>query len=280
VRPLVECVPNFSEGRDLGIIDQIAAAATGAGAALLDRTSDADHNRSVLTLAGPPETIAASAFAAVEKAAALIDLRSHSGVHPRIGAADVVPFVPLENITLEECAALAWRVGERIWTELAIPVYFYEAAARRTECADLAAIRRAAGGLPPDLGGKPHRTAGACVIGARKFLIAFNVDLDTTDVRVAQEIARRVRARSGGLACVKALGLFLESRGRAQVSMNLVDYEVTPLGVAFDAVRAEANRLGVDIAGTEIIGLVPQRAIGGFHVDPDVVLENRLRRLQ
>jgi glutamate formiminotransferase len=280
VRPLVECVPNFSEGRDLGIIDQIAAAATRAGAALLDRTSDADHNRSVLTLAGPPETIAAAAFAAVKKAADLIDLRSHSGVHPRIGAADVVPLVPLEDISLPECAALAWRVGERIWTELGIPVYFYEAAARRTECADLAAIRRAAGRLPPDLGGKPHPTAGACVVGARKFLIAFNVDLDTTDLRIAQEIARRVRARSGGLACVKALGLFLESRGRAQVSMNLVDYEVTPLDAAFDAVRAEANRLGVAVAGTEIIGLVPRDAIGNFPVDPNAVLENRLRRLQ
>ena len=293
---LIECVPNFSEGCDTAKIDAIVDAIRSGGARILDRTSDCDHNRSVVTFAGPAEIVAESAFRAVEQAAKEIDLRMHAGVHPRIGAADVVPFVPVDGVTLEDCARIAERTGQRIWEQLGIPVYLYEAAARRDHCRNLADIRRGNfEGLSqevltnphrgPDFGGPAlHPSAGAVVVGARKFLIAFNVNLATSDVETAKRIARAVRFSSGGLPCLKAMGVPLASRKLAQVSMNLTDFEETPIQLAFEAVRAEASRYGVAVAGSEIIGLVPRKALESVDLAslrlenfrPSMVLENRL----
>jgi glutamate formiminotransferase len=258
---LVECVPNFSEGRDPAKIEAIAEAIRSAGAVVLDRSSDPDHHRSVVTFAAPADLAGEAAFRAVRQAVASLDLRSHSGVHPRIGAADVVPFVPLRGVTLAECAAIARQTGRRIWEELRVPVYLYEAAALRPECRNLADIRR--GAVPfPDFGGPAlHPSAGAVVVGARKFLIAFNVNLQTSDVAIARRIARAVRFSSGGLPCVKAMGVLLASRNLAQVSMNLTDFEQTSIPVAFEAVRGQAAHYGVAIAGSEIVGLVPRKAL-------------------
>lgn len=293
---LVECVPNFSEGRDLGKIDAIVEAIRSAGATVLDRTSDSDHHRSVVTFAAPAGVVEEAAFQAIRQAVALIDLRRHSGVHPRIGAADVVPFIPLRGVTLDDCARIAERTGRRVWEELGVPVYLYEAAAHRAQHTNLADIRRGNWeGLSrevltdparrPDIGGPAlHPSAGAVALGARKFLIAFNVNLATSDVAVARRIARAVRFSSGGLPAVKAMGVLLASRNLAQVSMNLTDFEQTPLHEAFEAVCAEASRHGVAIAGSELIGLVPQKALEmaaahflrleGFK--SAMVLENRL----
>ena len=281
---LVECVPNFSEGRNASIVHSIEEAIRSGGGAILDRTSDHDHHRSVITFAAPAEKIGEAAFRGVRQAVESIDLRTHSGVHPRIGAADVVPFVPVKGVSLEDCARIARETGRRIWEELRVPVYLYEAAALRSECRNLADIRR--GRVPePDIGNIPvHPSAGAVVVGARKFLIAFNVNLATRDLEAARRIARAVRESSGGLPCVKAMGVLLASRNQAQVSMNLTDFEQTPIHVAFEAVRAEAARHGVAIAGTEIIGLVPQKAIemtAAWYLQvenfvPGVVLEHRL----
>jgi len=296
-RPLIECVPNFSEGRDPTVIARLVNAISGVtGAAVLHHTSDPDHNRTVITFAGEPGPVTEAAFRAIECAAASIDMTRQHGVHPRIGAADVVPLIPVSGITLEECASLAAQLGERVWRELHVPVYLYEAAARRPERVNLANIRRGRFEIlrdevrwnadrRPDFGDAAlHRTAGACVIGARKFLIAFNIDLDTPDVAIARRIARKIRFSSGGLACVKALGLFLESRGLAQVSINLTDFEVTPLCRVIDAVRVEADAHRVGIAGAELIGLIPLKAVesaggcdlpfSGFH--PLRILENNL----
>ena len=255
----VECVPNFSEGRDPVIVAGIAEAVRSvAGARLLDTTSDPDHNRSVLTFIGPAEAVGEAAFRAVRAAAERIDLTKHRGVHPRLGAADVVPFVP------PVCADLAHAVGERIWDELHVPVYFYEAAARRAECARLENVRRLVpGGLKPDVGEGRHPTAGVCVVGARKFLVAWNINLQSTDLRAAKEIAQEIRESSGGLAAVKAIGLPLESRGEVQVSINLVDFERTPLWVVFDAVARRCAARGIGITGSELIGLIPEAAIEG-----------------
>ena len=270
---LVECVPNFSEGRDAAKIDAIVEAVRSAGASVLHRTSDSDHNRSVVTFAAPVGVIEEAAFQAVRQAVASIDLRLHSGVHPRIGAADVVPFIPLKGVTLEDCARLAERTGRRIWDELGVPVYLYEAAALRPECRSLADIRRGNfEGLSqavltdparrPDFGGPAlHPSAGAVAVGARKFLIAFNVNLATPDVEIARRIARKIRFSSGGLPGIKAMCVRLASRNLAQVSMNLTDFERTPPHVAYEAVRAEAEREGVAIAGSELIGLIPQKAL-------------------
>ncbi len=281
---LVECVPNFSEGRDPAIVSGIAEAIRSAGAKILDCTSDHDHHRSVITFAAAAETVGEAAFRGVRQAVESIDLRRHIGVHPRIGAADVVPFVPLKGITLEECARIARDTGLRIWEELRVPVYLYEAAALRPECRNLADIRN--GRVPaPDYGDSGlHPSAGAVVVGARKFLIAFNVNLQTADVAVARRIARAVRQSSGGLPYVKAMGVLLASRNQAQVSMNLTDFEQTPIHVAFEAVRAEAAREGVAIAGSELIGLVPQKALAitaAWYLQiadfvPGMVLEHRL----
>ncbi|HXS95856.1 MAG TPA: glutamate formimidoyltransferase [Candidatus Limnocylindrales bacterium] len=272
VSPLVECVPNFSEGRDAAKIDAIADAIAAGGGTVLHRTLDPDHNRAVITFIGHPDRIAEAALRGVGRAAELIDLRDHRGVHPRIGGADVVPFVPLAGVTMDDCVRIAESAGERIATELGIPVYLYDRAARRPENRSLADIRRgefeALRDLAvtdplrrPDFGETLHPTAGASAVGARKILIAFNVNLDSADLTAARTIARKVRATSGGLPHVKAMGVLLRSRNIAQVSMNLTDFEVTPLHVAYDAVRAEAARLGVAILESEIIGLAPREAV-------------------
>jgi glutamate formiminotransferase len=293
----VECVPNFSEGRDATVVDAIAAAISrGPGIAVLGKTMDPDHNRSVITFAGAPEAVADAAVRAVGKAAELIDLNSHVGVHPRIGATDVLPFVPIEGVTMDDCVTLAERVAEEIWRRLSIPVYLYEAAARRPERRRLEVIRkgqfenlrRAAVEDPdrrPDVGGPElHATAGATVVGARPFLIAYNINLATEDLAIAQRIAQAVRTSSGGLPHVKALGLPLISRRQTQVSMNLTDFRVTPPHAVFDEVRRQAEDSGVEIAGSEIIGLIPQTALNMAadhylmceNLSPGIVLENRL----
>jgi glutamate formiminotransferase len=296
-RQLVECVPNFSEGRDIAKIDAIArSVAAVPEVALLDRESDADHNRSVLTFVGPPDAVAEAALRAVETAAALIDLTRHQGAHPRIGATDVVPFIPIEGVTLADCVSLAERVGHQIWNRLRIPVYFYEAAAKRPERVNLENIRRGQfeallAEMPallerrPDVGEAAcHPTAGAVVVGARKFLIAYNINLGTADVAIAKRIAKTIRFSSGGFPCVKAMGVPLASRNLAQVSMNLTDFEQTPMHVVFEAVRQEAERYGVEVVGSEIVGLVPKKALemaaGHFlrieNFKPELVLENRM----
>jgi glutamate formiminotransferase len=273
-RSLIECVPNFSEGRDAAKLDAIAQAILAVpGVAILDRHIDADHNRSVITMAGAPAAVAEAAILAVGKAVELIDLNAQTGVHPRIGAADVVPFVPVDGITLEECARIAEQVGEQIWQRFGVPVYLYQASARHPRNLDLENIRRGQfEGLSvavqidperrPDFGeAMLHPTAGATVVGARKFLIAYNINLDTADIEVAKRIARQIRFSSGGLPFVKALGVLLKSRNLAQVTMNLTDFEVTPIHVVFDAVAKAAGEFGVGIVGSEIIGLVPARAL-------------------
>jgi glutamate formiminotransferase len=256
------------------------------GAILLDSTSDVDHNRTVLTFAGAPKPVAEAAVAAVAEAAARIDLRKHQGVHPRLGAADVVPFVPVEAATLEECAALARETGERIWNELRVPVYLYEAAAQRPECARLENIRRAALlNLTPDIGDRPHPTAGCCVVGARGYLVAWNIILDSDDLTSARAIAREIRESGGGLPAVKALGLALPSRGQVQISINLTDFHRTPLHVVFDEVARRCRELSIRIEGSELIGMIPQSALYGtaghdlrwLNMRPDLVLEGRLR---
>jgi glutamate formiminotransferase len=286
---LIECVPNFSEGQDAGVVAGIGEAiASIPGVRVLRSEMDPDHNRSVITFAGPRERVGEAAFAAIRTAVERIDLRRHSGVHPRMGAADVTPFVPLSGATLADCVEIARRTGERVWNELGVPVYFYEAAARSPERAPLQNVRR--GGfehpaLEPDLGGPAlHPSAGACIIGARKFLIAFNVNLKTDDVDVARQIARKIRASSGGLPALKAIGVALASRGMVQVSMNLTDFERTPLDVVLGAVRAGAAAHHVEIAGVQYIGLVPRKAIEDaasrdaewLRFDAGLILENRL----
>ena len=274
MKRLIECVPNFSEGRDPAKVDAIVAAMRAVpGVFLLDRQSDADHNRSVITMVGEPDAVAEAALRGVGKAAELIDLTRHRGEHPRLGAADVVPFIPLEGTTIEDCVAIARNVGREIWKRYRIPVYFYEAAAQRPERANLENIRSGQFEVlmkevmrdpdrSPDVGDpRLHPTAGAIVVGARKFLIAYNIHLNTPDVAIAKRIAKAIRFSSGGLRYVKAIGVNLKSRQLAQVSTNLTDFEQTPLHRVFELVKREAERYGVAIAGSEIIGLVPRRAI-------------------
>jgi glutamate formiminotransferase len=296
-KTLIECVPNFSEGRDAGKVDAIVDAIRSAGGVvILDREMDADHNRSVITFAGAAERVAEAAVRAVARAVELIDLRAHSGVHPRIGAADVVPFVPVRGVTLDDCVRIAESVAKRIWEELGVPVYLYEAAARRPERVNLENIRRGqfeglreeVRGNPerlPDFGGAElHSSAGATVVGARKFLIAYNINLNTPDVAIAKQIAKKIRFSSGGMPFVKAMGVPLASRDQAQVSMNLTDFESTPVHRVFEAVKAEAERHGVTVAASEIIGLIPRKAIEMTaewflqveNFSSGMVLENRL----
>src|SRR5712675_638671 len=294
---LIECVPNFSEGRDAAKVDAIVAAMSKVpGVYVLDREMDADHNRSVVTLAGDPDAVAEAALLGVGKALELIDLTKHSGAHPRIGATDVVPFIPIEGIALEDCVALARRTGEEIWKRYRIPVYFYEAAACRPERANLENIRRGQfEGLReemkrdhnrlPDVGEpKLHPTAGATVVGARKFLIAYNVNLNTSDIGIANKIAKAIRFSSGGLRYVKSMGVELKARNLAQVSINLTDFEQTPMHRVYEMVKREAARYGCVPVGSEIVGLVPKKAIemaADFFLQlenfsPAQVLENRL----
>jgi glutamate formiminotransferase len=291
--PLIECVANFSEGRDAAIVHAIEdAIASSAGVLVLRSEMDTDHNRSVVTFAGPPDAVSEGALRGIAVAVDRIDLRKHAGVHPRMGAADVIPFVPLEGATLADCVAIARRTGEEVWKRFHVPVYFYEAAAMSPDRRLLENCRR--GGfenpnLVPDVGGPAlHPSAGACIIGARKILIAFNINLATDDLAIAQAIARKIRASSGGMPFVKALGLPLAGRGLVQVSMNLTDFEQTPLHVVFDAVELEAVARGVAIAGSEIIGLVPKKALEDAaahylkceNFESGLVLENRLAKTQ
>lgn len=294
---IVECVPNFSEGRRADVVDRIVnAMAAVKGAKILDKESDIDHNRSVITLVGPPETITDAAFAGIAAAVDLIDLTKHTGEHPRMGAADVVPFVPVRGVTMQDCVALANKLGRRVGEELRVPVFLYEEAATRPERRNLAEVRKGQfEGLrdligvdparKPDYGPeKIHPTAGAAAIGAREFLIAFNVNLATDNLQLAKDIAKKIRESSGGMKCVKALGLMLKQLNVAQVSMNLTNYRVTPMRTAFDAIKAEAEKAGVKIRNSELIGLAPQAAIGAGDVeylkidafDPKQIIENRL----
>jgi len=271
---VVECVPNFSEGRKADIVRALVAAVRAVpNVFLLDEEMDADHHRSVLTFAGLPDFVAEAAFQCTRVATDLIDLRQHQGGHPRIGAADVIPFVPIRGVTMEDCAGLARRVGARIGQELHVPVFLYERAASHAERTNLEVIRR--GGLEglasrmeadaawaPDFGpSQLHPTAGATVVGARPPLIAYNVNLHTNDIGIAKRIAKTVRFSSGGLPSVKAIGVELSSRRLVQVSMNLTNYEETPIHVAFEAVRHEAEQQGIRVAGSEVIGLIPQAAL-------------------
>jgi len=291
---IVECVPNFSEGRRKEVIDQIVEAmAAVPGVRVLDVHSDADHNRSVVTMVGEPGAVEEAAFRGIAKAAQLIDMDEHRGQHPRMGATDVVPFVPVRGVTMAECVEMARRLGERVGRELGIPVYLYGEAATRPERRDLAAVRRGEyEGLKaeievnpdrvPDFGPRLLGKAGATAIGARPPLIAFNVYLGTDDVGIAKAIARAVRHSSGGLRYVKALGLLVE--GRAQVSMNLTDYRRTPIHRVMEMIRREAARYGVAVVSSEIVGLVPNEALvdaARFYLQldgfsSDQILENRL----
>jgi glutamate formiminotransferase len=260
---MIECVPNFSEGRNPHTIAALARVIGHLnGIAVLGFESDADHHRSVITFAGEPEAVLEAAVRAAGKAAELIDLRQHTGVHPRVGAADVVPFAPLEGSTLEDCVAIAHRAGEEIWRRFRVPVYFYEAAARIAERKRLERVRKPGfDGLPPDIGDvAEHPTAGAVMVGARRFLIAYNINLTTPDAAIAKQIAAKIRESSGGFRFVKAMGLHLPSLGRAQVSMNLTNFAAIPLDDLYATVEAEAARLRTTIAESELIGFIPRAA--------------------
>jgi glutamate formiminotransferase / 5-formyltetrahydrofolate cyclo-ligase len=293
--PVVECVPNFSEGRDSQRVQAIVSAMRVEGAHLLDWSMDADHNRSVVTIAGDPAAVVESAVRGAGKAAELIDLTRQQGVHPRIGAADVIPFVPISGIKLEQCVLLARQAGHEIWQRFGVPVYFYEAAAARPDRANLEDVRRGQfeglreavrkdAAQRPDLGGPGlHPTAGACAVGARKFLVAYNIYFDSTDVAMVRAIAREIRAASGGLKGVKAMGVL--AHGRAQLSMNITDFEATPISQVFGTVSRLALRHKAAPVEGEVIGLIPEaaceresewmRQLSGFD-DETKILERRL----
>src|SRR5580658_2453365 len=291
---LVECVPNFSEGRDKAKVDAIVDAMKMPGVYLLDREMDADHNRCVITLVGEREAIQEAAIRGVGKAAGLIDLTTHTGAHPRMGASDVVPFIPIDGVTIEDCVAMANHVGEEIWKRYQIPVYLYESAARIPERQGLENIRRGQfEGIRAEIATNParrpdigepriHPTAGATVVGARKFLVAYNVFLNTPDVDIAKKIAKAVRFSNGGMRFVKGAGFLV--RGLAQVSMNLTDFEQTPVHRVFEMVKREAARYGVTPVSSEIVGLIPKRALEQAaewflqveNFDSSLILENRL----
>src|ERR1700756_3233587 len=291
---LVECVPNFSEGRDKSKVDAIIDAMKMPGVYLLDREMDSDHNRSVITLAGEREAIQEAAIRGAGKAAELIDLNVHTGAHPRMGATDVVPFIPIDGVTIEDCVAMACHVGEEIWKRFRIPVYLYESAARIPERQGLENIRRGQfegiraeiatnPARRPDIGEpRVHPTAGATVVGARKFLIAYNVFLNTPDVDIAKKIAKAVRFSSGGMRFVKGAGFLV--RGLAQVSMNLTDFEQTPIHRVFEMVKREAARYGAAPLSSEIVGLIPKKALEEAaewflqveNFDSSLILENQL----
>jgi glutamate formiminotransferase len=267
---VVECVPNFSEGKDVRRVEAIVAAMRVEGVFLLDLSMDADHNRSVVTIAGEPAAVVESAVRGAGKAAELIDLTRQQGAHPRIGAADVIPFVPISGVKLEQCVLLARQAGLEIWRRFGIPVYFYEAAAARPDRANLEDLRsgqfeglrdavRKEAARRPDLGGPGlHPTAGACAVGARKFLVAYNIYFDSADVSIVRAIAREIRAASGGLKGVKALGVL--AHGRAQLSMNITDFEVTPISQVYGAVSKLALRHKTAPVEGEVIGLLPEAA--------------------
>lgn len=294
MKRLVECVPNFSEGRDTAKVDAIVASMKRDGVWLLDRESDTDHNRSVITLVGEPDAVKEAVLAGVGKAAELIDLTKHQGAHPRMGATDVVPFIPIEGLTLEDCAGMAREVGREIAARFAIPTYLYEAAATRPERVGLEAVRKGQfEGIRDEIATKPerkpdfgearvHPTAGVTAVGARKFLVAYNVFLNTPDVEIAKKIAKAVRFSNGGFRFVKGAGFLV--RGMAQVSMNLTDFEQTPVHRVFEFVKREAARYGVAAVSSEIVGLIPKRALEDAaewflqieNFDSSLILENRL----
>ena len=298
MKRLIECVPNFSEGRDPAKVDAIVQAMSGVpGVYVLDREMDADHNRCVITLAGEPDAVGEAVILGAGKALELIDMNEHKGAHPRVGATDVVPFIPIEGVTLEDCVALARRVGNDLWKRFRIPVFFYEAAATRPDRVNLENVRRGQyEGLKeelkknhdrqPDIGEpKLHPTAGVTVVGARKFLVAYNVNLNTSDVSIANKIAKAIRFSSGGLRYVKSMGVDLKGRNLAQVSINLTDFEQTPMHRVYEMVKREAQRYGVVPVGSEIVGLVPKKAIEMAadyflqleNFSPDQILENKLQ---
>ena len=295
-KPVVECVPNFSEGLDAERVKAIVAAMRVEGVHLLDWSMDADHNRSVVTVAGDPSAVVEAAVRGAGKAAELIDLTSQQGAHPRIGAADVIPFVPVSGIKLEQCALLARQAGLEIWRRYGVPVYFYEAAAARPDRANLEDVRRGQfEGLRdavrkevarrPDLGGPGlHPTAGASAVGARKFLVAYNIYFDSTDLTMVRSIAKQIRAASGGLKGVKAMGVM--AHGRAQLSMNITDFEATPLSLVYRTVSSLAQQLKATLAEGEVIGLLPEAACEREsdwmrqlrEFDPEIkILERRLK---
>ncbi len=297
MKSVIECVPNFSEGRNPGHVAALEAAISSVPESLvLDRTSDPDHNRTVITFAGPADAVIESALRGAAKAVELIDLNHQRGVHPRLGALDVLPFIPLSGASLPDCVEIAHKAGNRIWRELGVPVYFYEAAALRPDRVKLEDVRRSQfEGLResalldeskrPDIGGPGlHPTAGAVIVGARKLLIAFNVNLKTTDLQIANSIAKRIRASSGGFPAVKALGLPLASRGLVQVSTNLTDYERTPVHAVYAEIARLAAEHGIAIEESELIGLVPRKAVemtaaAGLKLpnfDSRSVIENRM----
>ncbi len=294
---VVECVPNFSEGRRKDVVDAIGSAiASVAGARILDVQMDADHNRSVITFVGDRRAVSEAAFRAASAAIERIDMNAHRGEHPRVGALDVLPFVPIAGVTMEDGVALARAVGKRIADELHVPVYLYEAAATRPDRRALPDVRRGEyEGLKaeietnpdrkPDFGpARLHPTAGACIVGARPVLIAWNVNLRTADVGVARRIAKAIRESDGGLPAVRAKGFALSERGLVQVSMNMIDYRRTSLVQAFEAIRALSEKEGVEIAESEVVGLIPLDALvdgatqyfklARFHRDQ--ILETRL----
>lgn len=298
MKRLIECVPNFSEGRDPAKVDAIVNAMRSVpGVYVLDREMDADHNRSVITLAGEPDAVGEAAILGAGKALELIDMTTHTGAHPRVGATDVVPFIPIEGVTLEDCVALARRVGNEIWKRYRIPIFFYEAAATRPDRVNLENVRKGQfEGLreelkknhdrQPDVGEpKLHPTAGVTVVGARKFLIAYNVNLNTSDVSIANKIAKAIRFSSGGLRYVKSMGVELKARNLAQVSINLTDFEQTPMHRVYEMVKREAERYGAMPVGSEIVGLVPKKAIEMAadyflqleNFSPSQVFENKLQ---
>jgi len=270
---IVECIPNFSEGRNQETIDALVSAAKSVpGVMLLDYSSDASHNRSVFTMVGDPDNIAEAAFRLCKLASEKIDMTKHSGEHPRMGATDVIPFVPIQDVTVADCVEISKKVARRVWEELSIPSFLYEESANRPERQNLAKVRKGQfEGMPekllqeewaPDFGERAiHPTAGITAIGARMPLVAYNVNLNTSDINIANAIARTIRGSSGGYKYCKAIGVMLEDRNIAQVSMNMVNYEGTPLYRVQEAIRAEAKRWGVQIIGSELIGLTPAKAL-------------------
>jgi glutamate formiminotransferase/formiminotetrahydrofolate cyclodeaminase len=294
---LVECVPNFSEGRRPEVVDAIVHAITSvSGVYLLAHEMDADHNRAVVTIVGSPEALGEAAVRGAGTAIKLIDLTKHQGEHPRMGAVDVIPFIPIRGVTIEQCLAIAKETAREIAERFQVPIFLYERAATRPDRTNLENVRRGQfEGLRNEIGTNPdrkpdygpariHPTAGATAVGVRKFLIAYNINLNTNDVGIAKFIAKRVRYSSGGFRNVKAMGVLLAERNLAQVSMNLTDFEQTPIQLVFETVRREAERYGVQIVGSEIVGLVPQKALdqaAEYYLRlekfrPDMILENRL----
>ncbi len=297
MKKIVECVPNFSEGRRPEVIDAIVAEAQkSSDVFLLGKEMDADHNRAVITLVGEPEAVKETAFRMIEKASELIDLTAHSGEHPRMGATDVVPFIPIENVTVEECVRLAQELGRRVGDELQIPVFLYEDAATRPERKNLAKVRKGQfEGLREQIGVNPdrepdygpkhiHPTAGATAVGARFFLIAYNVNLDSQDVSLAKAIGKKIRESSGGFPSVKAMGFELKEKNCVQVSMNMTNYTVTSLTTVFSAIQQQAAETGVSVLESELIGVIPRDALADTAAeflkitdfDPSQILESSI----